>query len=257
MKGVRSIPNFLTLLNLFLGCVGIVYVFSDNLVIITDKTTFRAGNIEIACYLIFAAAVVDLLDGFFARIFKAESDLGKQLDSLADLVSFGVLPGMIMFHLFSESFYSTTNSMEYPVVILFVAFLIPVFGALRLARYNINTEPKDHFSGMPIPAVGLTIAGLLLAMIHDQQGYTARLMNPWIISAIIILLSWLMVSGIPMLSIKPDLLKTNKRKGILLFLFGSAIIVLAGWLILDINFAVIPLVMVWYIVSSIIFKPTT
>ncbi|MCC7301430.1 MAG: CDP-alcohol phosphatidyltransferase family protein [Bacteroidia bacterium] len=161
------IPNTLTSLNLLCGCIGIVFAFQ--------------GNLVVSSWLIGLACVFDFLDGFTARLLNAPSAIGKQLDSLADMVTFGVLPGVIMFQLISftqlpdlvDSAISFGSNLlgisvkeepEFNAAMLapFVAFLIPVFSALRLAKFNIDERQSDAFIGLPTPANALFIASFPL-----------------------------------------------------------------------------------------------
>lgn len=164
---LSSLPNFITCLNLICGCLGIAIAFQ--------------GNLVVASWLIGLACVFDFLDGFVARLLNVKSEFGKQLDSLADMVTFGLLPGVIMFQLITFTqlpdlvdsainFGSNllglsvkpepefTAGMLYP----FVAFLIPVFSALRLAKFNIDTRQSDSFIGLPTPANAIFIASFPL-----------------------------------------------------------------------------------------------
>ncbi len=138
MKNLFNLPNVLTLCNLICGCLAIFLVF--------DLRFFAALG------LMLLAAVFDFFDGFAARLLKITSPIGKQLDSLADVVTFGVLPGMIVFH------YLKFNSFNYSVI----ALLIPVFSALRLAKFNVDERQNSGFIGLPTPANALFFASLVL-----------------------------------------------------------------------------------------------
>ena len=137
----KNIPNFITLLNLVSGLFGIVFLFK--------------GEIEFSIYMILLSAAFDFLDGTAARLLKAYSDIGKSLDSLADLVSFGVLPGLIVYKIAAQSL--NFNAYEYAV---YFALIIPVFGAVRLAVFENDDRQKEQFRGIPIPANALFIAAL-------------------------------------------------------------------------------------------------
>jgi len=140
----KHIPNSITCLNLFSGCVAVFLAFK--------------GNYEGAIIAILLAAVFDFFDGFAARLLKAYSPMGKELDSLADMVSFGVAPGAIVFSLLSE-----TNVCEW---LPFLAFLIPVFSGLRLAKFNIDERQTTSFIGLPTPANAIFWAGLAFFLLH-------------------------------------------------------------------------------------------
>jgi CDP-diacylglycerol---serine O-phosphatidyltransferase len=169
IKGIRmkAIPNFITSLNLLCGCVGITMAFY--------------GKLDWAAYLVGIAAVLDFLDGFVARMLNAHSEMGKQLDSLADMVTFGVLPGIIMFHMIQRctvtyvigdlstqgiGLWGANKDLDPgPIVALpFIAFLIPVFSAIRLAKFNLDTRQSDSFIGLPTPANTILIASFPLIL---------------------------------------------------------------------------------------------
>ncbi|MEY3679312.1 MAG: hypothetical protein RI924_1453 [Bacteroidota bacterium] len=135
----KHIPNTLTCLNLFSGCVGLVFAFENQLIF--------------AAYAIGISAMLDFFDGMTARLLKAYSEIGKELDSLADVVSFGVLPSLIIYQLFKTS----TSVHAY---LPYLAFMIAVFSALRLAKFNVDTRQSEHFIGLPTPANALLIGSL-------------------------------------------------------------------------------------------------
>src|ERR1035437_3641113 len=135
----KHIPNFITCLNLFSGCVGVYLAFQ--------------GNFQGAFIAIIVSAVFDFFDGFAARLLKAYSPMGKELDSLADMVSFGLAPGAIVFSLLSE-----TGINEW---LPYLAFIIPVFSGLRLAKFNIDASQTTSFIGLPVPANAIFWAGLV------------------------------------------------------------------------------------------------
>ncbi len=167
----KHIPNFITCLNLFLGCIAITFAFK--------------GELELAGYFIFAAALADFLDGLAARVLHAYSPIGKDLDSLADVVSFGVAPAAIAYQLLTVA----TPNQYLP----YAAFLLPIFGALRLARFNIDTRQSENFIGLPIPSAGLFIAAIPMAY---------EFPNVYTLLVMIIGLSALMVSTITLFSLK-------------------------------------------------------
>lgn len=149
----KYIPNTITLLNLLSGCMAIVCA-SHPLEIWNDIPAYRLGFI-----FILMAATADFFDGLSARMLGRYSDLGKQLDSLSDLVSFGVAPAMLLFHMMQES--------GAPFAACLSTLLIPLFGALRLGRFNIDTTQSDTFSGLPIPAAALFSVGLASIIASD------------------------------------------------------------------------------------------
>lgn len=139
MKLLRHLPNSLTCLNLFCGCAGIISVWQ--------------GPSAHALWFVIAAGIFDFFDGFAARILKASSPIGKELDSLADMVSFGLLPSLVMFRMID-----TISSSTY---LPYAAFSIAIFSALRLAKFNIDENQKESFIGLPTPANALLIASLV------------------------------------------------------------------------------------------------
>jgi CDP-diacylglycerol---serine O-phosphatidyltransferase len=180
----RHIPNIFTSFNLFFGCVALVEVFR--------------GQLITASYFIYAAAVLDLLDGLMARLFDAHSDFGKEMDSLADVVSFGVVPGAVMFSLLDRS---NVNG-ELPQLLVFVPFIISVFSGLRLAKFNVDTRQTTSFIGLPTPANGLLIVSLPLIISQGNASLNAILLNPYFLLVSSLVLSYLLVSELPMFSLK-------------------------------------------------------
>jgi len=159
---MKNIPNLFTLLNLVFGCLAIVFTLQNGIMITADaegaELLYIPEKIWMASLFIGIAAVVDFLDGFVARLFKASSEMGKQLDSLADVVSFGVAPGMIMYQFLRLSFAQDADGLDVSLIYLLPAFVLPCAAAWRLARFNLDTEQSYSFKGMPVPAVGLFVA---------------------------------------------------------------------------------------------------
>jgi CDP-diacylglycerol--serine O-phosphatidyltransferase len=150
---IKHLPNFLTSLNLIAGFVAIII-------------SFNPYTLAIAPYLVFAATIIDFLDGFTARILKAYSPLGKQLDSLADLVSFGIAPGIIAFQLVKISLdLQPINNQFLTYFLLFLPALIPLFSALRLAKFNIDERQTSSFIGLATPSSAVLISSVLLVFL--------------------------------------------------------------------------------------------
>lgn len=193
----KHIPNTITCLNLFSGCLACLAAFN--------------GQFELSAFYIGLAAIFDFLDGFLARILKAYSPLGKELDSLADLVSFGLAPGLLIF-----TFYQLVSIPAFlsPVAWLFpyTGFLIPIFSALRLAKFNIDTRQTTSFIGLPVPANALFWIGLIFYIIENNN------INAIVLTILILIFCYLLVSEIPMFSLKiKDLSwKNNKMRYILI-----------------------------------------
>ena len=179
----KHIPNILTLANLFAGCVGIVYAFNNNLVY--------------AAYAIWMAAVFDFLDGFSARLLKVSSPIGKELDSLADMVTFGVLPSVILFKMMNEASYE---------IVTYIAFALALFSALRLAKFNVDTRQSTTFIGMPTPAAAFFVSGLPFWQAQYPDLFTWQS-----IIIITVILSLLLVLPIKMLALKFTEYSVNKN----------------------------------------------
>ena len=253
---MKQIPNILTLLNLVFGCLAIVAVLQNGLTTTTDET--GASLIVLpeqmiwASLFIFCAAVIDFLDGFVARLFKASSTLGTQLDSLSDVVSFGVAPGFIIYTFLRYCFSQQADGLNISTAWLLPAFIIPCAGAYRLGRFNIDTEQSHGFKGVPIPAAGLLIASfpLIYFFTNSTVVYTLFL-NQWFWYATVIIISYLMVSTLPMLALK---FKNASIKSFLPFIIVLIVALItalfAGWL-------AVPVAFIAYVILSLIFKPST
>src|SRR5687767_11813370 len=190
---MRHIPNLFTLINLFFGCIAIVYILQNGIIVVEDEqATHLLGipeKIWLGSLFIALAAAVDFLDGFVARLFNASSALGKQLDSLADVVSFGVAPGMIVYQFLRVSFSSTPDGVEVPIMMLMPAFLIPCAAAFRLGKFNLDDSQQYGFKGVPTPAVGLLIASFPLIYWYSENPIAVDLMrNQWLWYTIIVVL---------------------------------------------------------------------
>jgi CDP-diacylglycerol--serine O-phosphatidyltransferase len=206
---MKHLPNLLTIANLFCGCIAITFVLSAQ----NFTTSFHVGEyIEVPAIeqpywgsvFVFLAAFFDLLDGYAARALKVFSPIGKDLDSLADIVSFGVAPSMMLFKMLWAAYMVQPEAMDVSMVAMSPAFLIAVFSALRLARFNISAAQQTRFfSGMPTPAVGLFVATFPLILWQNPLDLGNYLYSPWLIYLIIGLLCWLMVSKISFFKFMP------------------------------------------------------
>jgi len=250
---VKQIPNVFTLINLIFGCLAIVVTIQNGIVIqyATDGTQLIdiPEKIWMASLFIGIAAVVDFLDGFVARLFKASSEMGRQLDSLADAVSFGVAPAMILYQFLRMSIAREEDGLNASMFWLVPAFILAAAGAWRLARFNIDHSQSYGFKGVPIPAVGILVASMpLIYWNNHTQPVVDVLFNKWFLYALILLLSWLMVSTLPMLALKfKDYgIKNNIPKLILL-----AVTVAAA---LFFHWLAVPIVFIVYIILSLLFK---
>ncbi len=204
----NHIPNALTSLNLFFGCLSIIAALNGELT--------QAG-----IYIAFAA-ILDFFDGFAARALKANSDIGKQLDSLADMVSFGVAPGMIMFMLSQDHMVFTTmltQHVAFIVICSYLAFLIPVFSAIRLAKFNIDTRQTNSFIGVPTPANTIFIAAIPYIIENDTWGAAAFFTNNWFLIIFPFISAYLLVAELPLFALKFKSLNWNDNKIQFIFLF--------------------------------------
>ncbi len=187
-KMKKQIPNIITLVNLFFGCCALASVLY--------------GQFLQAFYFFLASGLADYLDGTFARALKVKSEIGKQLDSLADMVSFGVVPGAVLYMLLVKGL-SGENVLPIELTLAASpAFLVTLFSAIRLANFNIDTRQTESFIGMPTPSVAMFTIGLLLIYQFDSFGLAHLVCNPVFIYLIIPVLCWLMVAKIPMFSLK-------------------------------------------------------
>ena len=192
----KHIPNFLTSLNVLCGSVAVVFIME--------------GKLTTAVVLIILATVFDFLDGMTARALKAYSAIGKELDSLADMISFGLAPGLIMFKLLEISVFKEyvmlhlqSNLSFSQLLVIGSAFLIPIFSALRLAKFNVDTRQTNSFIGLPTPANALFIASLALIQEHGSlPSVDGFLLTTPVLLIITIVFSYLLVSEIPMFSLK-------------------------------------------------------
>lgn len=250
---MKQIPNLFTLLNLVFGSVAIIFILQNGILVTADANGTQLIDIPekiwMASFFIGLAAVVDFLDGFVARFFKASSEMGKQLDSLADLVSFGVAPGLIMYQFLRLSFAQEEGGMDISIVWLLPSLLLPCAAAWRLARFNLDSSQSFSFKGLPVPAVGLFVASLPLIYWNvNEQWVLDLLLNKWFLYGLIVLLSLLMVSTIPLMSFKfkDYSLKDNLPK-YLLVIISIAAIIFFKWM-------AVPFMVLAYLLLSLLFK---
>jgi len=217
----KNIPNFITSLNIASGTLSIIFAFE--------------GLTTIAAYLILLAAVFDFLDGMTARMLNAYSELGKQLDSLADLISFGLAPSIIVYHIMKSTLLIDklyiNNIDTIKLVYLFSILLIPIFSALRLAKFNIDTKQVSSFIGLPTPANALFFAAIpIISSQNPFDPFLFLVYNKNILIGIVIISSLLLVSPISMFSFKFKNLKFKDNALQFSFLFLIlAIIILTGY----------------------------
>jgi len=233
---IRNIPNYITIANLFCGILSIISTFSNQL--------------SLAAFFIFLGIFLDFFDGFFARLLKIENEFGLQLDSLADLVTSGLAPSFILFKLLNAN--NTTQffvefSFETPFSsISLIAFLIPIFAALRLANFNIDKNQKNSFIGLPTPMTAIFIASIPLI---KSEFFNSIYSNTSTLCIISVVLSILMISKLNLFSIKVNFQEnlSSQLNMMRLFMLISSLILLFFF-----NLAAIPFIVVLYIILSII-----
>lgn len=234
-----NIANILTLINLFSGCMAVVFIFNY--------------QIELVPYCVLISLVADFLDGFAARLTKSASNIGLQLDSLADVVSFGVVPGAIIFQLLfqkyetSDALLSTNRMFIYSAP----AFIITLFAALRLAKFNVDTRQTDGFIGLATPAATMFVVGLLLIFLNNSYGLAPVIFTGKVLYGTIALLAVLMIAEIPMFSFKFKNYGFAHNKVRYLFIILSVV------LLATLKFAAISLIIILYIIVSVIQKLTS
>lgn len=237
---INQIPNFITSLNLLSGVIATIFAID--------------GHLIWAGIFICAASVFDFLDGLAARALKAYSETGKELDSLSDLVSFGVAPGAILFTLLEFSLFENNQPIHeisgqwYEWLILFSAFLIPVFGAIRLARFNAFSSDETFFRGLPIPSNGIFWASMgLMLEFPKYQEYFQIIYSTRTLVLLGIFMAGIMVINLPMFSLKMKNLSWSDNWYRYIFL------ALAGILLMTLNVYGLALTILLYIILNVIF----
>ena len=227
----KHVPNAITLLNLFCGCIAMVFALNN--------------DFEMAFYFVSLGIFLDFFDGFFARLIQVSSPLGLQLDSLADMVTSGVVPGVVMYQLLGSSGgYPKLGWAVEPFP--FLGFLIALGSCYRLANFNIDTRQTDSFIGLPTPANALFILSLPLVLRHSDSMLVLELLtNPWVLIAIIFLSVYLLNAEIPLFSLKIKTFSVQKNALQIGFLVASLL------LLVFFQYAGIPLVIVFYVLLSV------
>ena len=237
MNPIKHIPNFITCLNILCGCLSIVATVE--------------GLPLLASYFILIAAVFDFLDGFFARLLKAYSDIGKELDSLADVISFGIAPAFIIYNLLKSVLLINEISLETVSItdglLLISPFLLVVFSALRLAKFNVDTRQTSSFIGLPTPANAILIASLPMIMAYTgSMKYFFIFLNLKFLLPLIFIQCFLLVSPIPMFAMKFKNLAF--KENLIRYIF----LILVVLLIIIFKIVAIPLIILLYVILSII-----
>jgi CDP-diacylglycerol--serine O-phosphatidyltransferase len=234
----KHIPNLFTFLNLSAGLVGILFALENQL--------------TAAAIMVLLGIFFDFFDGFFARILKVSSELGKQLDSLADVVTSGVVPGLIIFQLLKQSAVSwggndVLSMLQVGNYLPFIGFLIPLASAYRLANFNIDERQTSSFVGLPTPANALLIVSIPLIIAYSQNAEIVELIQrPFFIVSITIVGTYLLNAEIPLfaLKFKNYQFKENALKYIFIFL----VVLLVSFL----QFVAIPIIIIMYVLLSLI-----
>ena len=241
----KQIANCFTLLNLVFGCLAVIQILGG-LPGFSHKGQDPAARMGMASLFICLAGAVDFMDGLIARLLNATSEMGKQLDSLADLVSFGVAPGLILYQFLMISF-KADASLSICYWYLLPALLIPCAGAYRLARFNLGNGFSTVFEGVPIPAGGILIASFPVIYAHTEwDPVKAMFQSPAFFYGVILVVSFLMVSTIPMMSLKfKNLSFVQNWPKFLLFILAVVLGITLHWL-------AVPLVFIVYVLLSIL-----
>lgn len=223
-----QVPNFITLLNLFCGCIALVFTFLH--------------NFEYAFYFVCLGIFLDFFDGFFARLFHVSGPLGLQLDSLADMVTSGVVPGLILFTLLSDS----RDGIIFFEYLPYFGFVVTLGACYRLANFNIDARQSDSFIGLPTPANALFLLSLPLIIIaNDFPVITALLHNHWVLMGITVLSAYIMNAEILLFSLKIKNFSFARYKLQIFFLSVSL------FLLVFFKYLGIPLVILTYILLSV------
>ncbi|PKP25953.1 MAG: phosphatidylserine synthase [Bacteroidetes bacterium HGW-Bacteroidetes-2] len=240
----KQIPNAITLCNLLCGCIATIYALQGEL-------PFAAGFVVLGIFL-------DFFDGMFARILKVESEIGLQLDSLADMITSGLVPGIFMVqllfmsgvhptpvNLWNEAHFALDTANFFPVL----GLLIVLASAFRLAKFNVDTRQTSSFIGLPTPANALLIISLPLILIYQPSEIAFQLiLNPWFLMVLTVFSCYLLNAEIPLFSLKfkTKSFKANSLR--YLFLLLSIVLLVSFW------FVAIPIVIFLYVVLSVLFK---
>jgi CDP-diacylglycerol---serine O-phosphatidyltransferase len=255
-RGLESIPNLFTLLNLVFGSIAIIFILQNGIDVMYTGDNKQIidipENVWMASLFIGMAAVVDFLDGFVARLFRATSEMGKQLDSLADMVSFGVAPGLIIYQFLRMSYAQQTDALDTSLIWLLPALLLPCAAAWRLARFNLDTSQTFSFKGLPVPAAGIFVASFPVIYWNVNEPWIiSLLLNKWFLYGVVLLLSFLMISRLPLMSLKfKSYAWADNWPKYLLVIISVAAMVLLKWM-------AVPVMVLAYVLLSLLIKSKT
>jgi CDP-diacylglycerol--serine O-phosphatidyltransferase len=225
----KQVPNIITLLNLFCGCIAVVFV--------------AELNFEMAFFFVSLGIFLDFFDGFFARLFKVSSPLGLQLDSLADMVTSGVVPGYVMYFMLKMS----QNPASTDIIIPYLGFIITLGSCYRLANFNIDTRQNDSFIGLPTPANALFILSLPLVLKHSNSLVVFDILtNQWILLVITLISAYILNAEIPLFSLKIKDFSFKKNALQIVFLTLSLL------LLFFFKYLGISLIIITYVLLSVV-----
>jgi len=225
----KHIPNLITLLNLFSGCIALVYASEE--------------NFEMAFFFVCLGIFFDFFDGFFARLFNVSSPLGLQLDSLADMVTSGVVPGFVMFKMLTNSVNSDPSLIYLP----YFGFIITLGSCYRLANFNIDTRQTDSFIGLPTPANAIFILSLPLILKNTDSLILLELLtNSWVLLFVTLVSAFILNAEIPLFALK--IKKFNFKDNALQIVF----LLISLLLLIVFNFSGVALIIVFYVMLSMI-----
>ena len=223
------IPNLITLLNLFSGCIALVYA--------------SEANFEMAFFFVCLGIFFDFFDGFFARLFNVSSPLGLQLDSLADMVTSGVVPGFVMFNMLTNSVNSDPSLIYLP----YLGFIITLGSCYRLANFNIDTRQTDSFIGLPTPANAIFILSLPLILKNTDSLILLELLtNCWVLIILTLVSAFILNAEIPLFALK--IKKFNFKDNVLQIVF----LLVSLLLLIVFGFSGVALIIVFYVMLSVI-----
>lgn len=232
-----NIPNLITGLNLLSGCIALVFAFE--------------GKLEYASAFVGLGLLFDFLDGFTARLLKIKSDIGKELDSLADVITFGLVPGVLVYLLMKQDLNAPYIFIGSINMLPFIGFILPVFAAFRLAKFNLDDRQQTLFYGLPTPAMAIFFSSfpLILKGHMAESHFLGDLVsNFYVLTALTLLLSWLMVSDIPLFSLKFKSFRWKPNQLRYVFL-GISVVLVLFFLV-----PAFPLIILLYVLVSLLFR---
>jgi len=234
----RHIPNFITLLNVLCGCVASVFAVMNQL--------------EIAALFVFLGIFFDFFDGLAARLLDVKSELGLQLDSLADVITSGLVPGIVMFQLLKMAESGGWNIINSATgseisILPFFGFLITMASAYRLAKFNIDQNQKDSFVGLPTPANALLIISLPLIMMYHENGFLNDLiLNQWFLIGLTLLSCYLLNSKLELFALKFKSWGFKENAHRYIFIIISVV------LLITMRFIAVPMIIIFYLIQSLV-----